>query len=431
MYQDVKVDHLPVINSVEELSGFNLSPDVIWVFDLDRHGFWWGNSNALNFWGLSEVQQLIDKDLSEDTEGARKRTEQTFVKATLERVTNDPWTTYPNGQPKIMLMRHVAVLLGPEKHRGIIAFISEQMDGKAQPENLLFAEAVRYTSVVVSCFDMEGKRLFENPAFTAFYGNEVTESEQETKDFVFRFVDSQEGLDRLKQAQAQQDGHQEHMMITKHGKRRVNVDIRTSRHPLTGDYVFLVTEYDVTELHDNISQLEHAKEALKKLAHYDFLTELPSACLTKERLTSAILHAKREQTKVAVMFMDLDGFKPVNDRYGHGVGDQVLVSVAKRLTAIFRDSDTVGRIGGDEFLICLPNLLERQFALTLTEKAIEEIGKPFQVTGENGQMHKVKLSASIGIAFYPNCAQEPDKLIQIADQKMYQAKKLGKNQYVL
>jgi len=417
--------------SVEELAGFNFSPDIIWVFDLDQHGFWWGNNNALDFWGLSKVQQLIDKDLSEDTEGARKRTEQTFVKATLERVTCDPWTTYPNGQPKVMLMRHVAVLLGAEKHRGIIAFISEQMDVKEQPENLLFAEAIRYTSVVVSCFDMQGKRLFENPSFTAFYGNEVIESAQKTGDFISRFADRQEGQERLNQAQAQQDGHQEHVMVTKQGNRRLDVDIRTSRHPLTGDYIFLVTEYDVTELHDIIWQLEQAKEELKNLAYYDSLTKLPSAWLTKERLTLALLHAKRDQTKVALMFMDLDGFKTVNDSYGHGAGDQVLVSVAKRLTAIFRDSDTVGRIGGDEFLICLPNLLEQQFALTLTQKAIEEICKPIQVTGENGQVYEVKLSASIGIAFYPNSAIEPEKLIQIADQKMYQAKKRGKNQYAL
>lgn len=423
MYQDVKVAHLPVINSVADLSAFNFSPDIIWVFDLDRHGFWWGNQNALNFWGLADVDALINKDLSEDTQGARKRTEQTFVKAALEGVTSDPWTTYPNGKPKVMLMRHVAVLLGEEKHRGIIAFISEQLDGNSQPENLLFAEAVRYTSVAVSCFDMQGKRLFENPAFTALYDNEEL-------DFGARFVNCDEGKARLLQAQAQNDGHQEHVMQTKLGQRRHNVDIRTSRHPLTGDYVFLVTEYDVTELHHSIAALEQAKEELKQQAHYDALTNLPTARLTKARLASALAHAKREQSLIAVMFMDLDGFKPVNDNYGHDGGAQVLVKVAQRLSAIFRDSDTVGRLGGDEFLICLPDLQENQFAMNLAQKVIDEIAKPYAIVGDDGCNYQVSLSASIGIAFYPEGGDSPEKLIQLADQTMYQAKKRGKACFV-
>lgn len=420
MYQDVKVDHLPVIESISALSGFNFSPDIIWVFDLDRHGFWWGNQNALDFWGLADVDALVNKDLSQDTQGARNRTEQTFVKAALEGVTSDPWTTYPNGKPKVMLMRHVAVLLGEEKHRGIIAFISEQLDGNSQPENLLFAEAVRYTSVAVSCFDMQGKQLFENPAFTALYGNETLE-------FKARFVDTGEAEARLVQAQAQRDGHQEHVMQTKLGERLHNVDIRTSRHPLTGDYVFLVTEYDVTELHNSIAALEQAKEELKQQAHFDALTNLPTARLVKARLASALAYAKREQSSIAVMFMDLDGFKPVNDSYGHDAGDQVLIAVAKRLSAIFRDSDTVGRLGGDEFLICLPDLLEQEFALKLAQKAIDEIAKPYVIVGDDGNNYQVTLSASIGIVFYPDGGDNPDKLIQLADQSMYQAKKRGKS----
>ena len=427
MYQDVNVDHLPVLHSVDEVAGFNLSPDIIWVFDLDRHGFWWGNDNALAFWGLDKVQQLIDKDLSDDTEGARKRTEQTFVKAALESVTYDPWTTYPNGEPKVMIMRHVAVLLGPEKHRGIIAFISEQMDPSTQPENLLFAEAVRYTSVAVSCFDMQGKRLFENPAYTQLYGNE---SRANSDDFSSRFANETQALERLEAAQQRQDGHQEHMMLTKEGVKRLNVDVRTSRHPITGDYVFLVTEYDVSELHNTINELENTKDQLKQLAHYDALTKLPSVWLTKEKLKSAITHAKRFNTHVAVLFMDLDGFKPVNDQFGHCVGDDILVQVAQRLSRIFRESDTVGRLGGDEFLMCLPNLAKTELALNLAQKAISAIALPFSVEDEKGQSHELTLSASIGIAFYPDSNHQPEALIRLADQKMYQAKQSGKNRFV-
>lgn len=427
VYQDIQTSHLPVIDSIEQAYAFNFSPDIVWIFDLDRHGFWWGNDKALAFWGLTEVQQLIDKDLSADTEGARKRTEQTFVKAALEGQTQDPWTTYPNGQPKVMSMRHVAVLLGPEKRRGLIAFISEQIDCDGQPENLLFAEAVRYTSVSVSCYSLEGKRLFENPAFTRTYGNKT--GGELSSDFEIGFESASEAASRIAHVRKKQEGSQEHLMNTLAGIRRHNVDIRNSRHPITGDYIFLVTEYDVTELHDTIEELESTKDELKKLAHYDSLTKLPTTFLTKERLQSAMLHAAREQSLVGVMFMDLDGFKDVNDCYGHGAGDELLILVAKRLTQSFRASDTVGRLGGDEFLVCLPDLTSTKDALQLASKAVQEVAREYTIEDDQGQLQVVNISVSIGIAFYPNSGMTAEDLIREADQKMYQAKREGKNQY--
>ena len=425
MYQEVAVDHLPIISSSNELNAFDYSPDIIWVFDLDRHGFWWGNKNALDFWGLSDVQQLIDKDLSGDTEGARKRTEQTFVKAAQEGLTKDPWTTYPNGQPKLMLMRHVAVLLGPEKHRGIIAFISEQMDTSSQPENLLFAEAMRYTTVAVSCYDMDGERLFENPAFTNWYSN--IDKDENLSDFETRFKEVSDAKLRLEASQSQTAGCEEHIMQTNNGEQRHSVDIRISRHPLTGDFVFLVTEYDVTELHDTIQELKKTKNELKKIAHYDPLTKLPSVWLTKERLSSSLKQVKRTKKELAVMFLDLDGFKQVNDTYGHGIGDELLKQVATRLSKIFRESDTVGRLGGDEFLICLPNLENKQSAMNLAKKAVTEIAKSYQVKDSEGKLNKVNISASLGIAYYSDNNHSIETLIRCADEKMYQAKNCGKN----
>ncbi len=428
MYQDIAVEHLPTIESPHELGGFNFSPDTIWVFDLDRHGFWWGNNKALDFWGLKTVQELVDKDLSGDTEGARKRTEQTFVKATLDGLTHDPWTTYPNGEPKVMLMRHVAVLLGPHKHRGIIAFISEQMDVNEQPENLLFAEAMRYTAVAVSCYDMTGKRLYENPAFTQWYGN--PKGSESHSDFAVRFITPVEGKKRQLLANDHKGGSREHLMATNRGVRRHNVDIRISRHPLNGDYIFLVTEYDVTELYDTIKELKQTKEALKKIAHFDPLTKLPSVWLTKEKLTSALLFAKRERMLMAVMFIDLDGFKAVNDTYGHGTGDELLKQVAKRLKSTFRESDTVGRLGGDEFLICLPQINNRDDALLLAQKAVEFIAREYQVKDGQGVLQTVAISASLGVAFYQNDDINAEDLIRIADQNMYTAKHQGKNRVV-
>jgi len=423
-------NHLPVLDNVDAISAFDFVPDVIWIFDLDRHGFWWGNQPALKFWGLDSVQALIDKDLSADTEGARKRTEQTFYKAAAQGMTVDPWTTYPNGKPKTLLMRHKAVLLGPEKHRGIIAFISEQVDLGEQPEHLIFSEAIRYTSVAVTSFDMRGTPMFENPAAAELYGF-VDVHDNDTSVFVRRFHDSQEGLERLEQGRQHEDGQNEHLMVTSKGVRRHVVDIRTSRHPLTGDYLLLVSEYDVTELHNAIQQAEKAKVRLDKLAHYDALTGLPSLRLCRDRMTQVIAQAQREKTSAAIMFVDLDGFKSVNDSFGHDAGDQVLVESGKRLVHQVRAVDTVGRIGGDEFIILMSGIKSAKDAEVVASKIIGVMNEPFWVSDVNGDKQKACIGVSVGISLLEEGALNKDAevLLREADHAMYKVKRSGKRGY--
>ena len=447
MYNETNFDHLPVLSALSDIAGFELVPDIIWIFDLDRHGFWWGNSSALKFWGLDRVQQLIDKDLSADTESARQRTEQTFYKAVAQGMTVDPWTTYPNGKPKTLMMRHKAVLLGPEKHRGIIAFISEEVNLGEDPETLIFAEAVRYTSVAVTSFTLQGRPIFENPVAAELYGyarggldavgtvnttdalDHSDGSDNTLSEFERRFADPAEGKARLAQAQAHQDGQQEHLMRTQKGIRRHAVNIRTSRHPLTGDYLTLVSEYDVTELHDALAEAECVKEELKKQAHYDALTGLPSLRLCKDRMEEAFSQAKHGNKQVALMFVDLDGFKSVNDNYGHDAGDQVLKAVGQRLSALVGAEDTVGRIGGDEFIIILPDISHKDDSAQIAERAIKDLSQPFQVEDEVCQRVNAYIGASVGIALYPVSGQSAEELLRAADQSMYQVKRAGKNNF--
>lgn len=422
--------HLPILDNHAAIAAFDFVPDVIWIFDLDRHGFWWGNKSALAFWGLDCLQSLIDKDLSADTEGARKRTEQTFYKAVAQGMTVDPWTTYPNGKPKTLLMRHKAVLLGPEKHRGIIAFISEQVDLGEQPEHLIFSEAIRYTSVAVTSFDMSGAPMFENPAAAELYGF-VDAQKDELSVFVRRFHDHAEGLERLEQGKKHEDGQQEHLMVTSKGVRRHVVDLRTSRHPLTGDYLLLVTEYDVTELHNAIQQAEKAKARLDKLAHYDALTGLPSLRLCRDRMTQVIAQAQRESSSAAIMFVDLDGFKVVNDSFGHDAGDQVLVESGKRLVQQVRAVDTVGRIGGDEFIILMSGIRSAKDAETVAAKIIEVMNLPFMILDVEGKAHKACIGASVGISLLEEGAlnKDAEMLLREADHAMYKVKRSGKRGY--
>lgn len=423
-------NHLPVLDDFDAVAAFDFVPDVIWIFDLDRHGFWWGNQRSLEFWGLGSVQALIDKDLSADTEGARKRTEQTFYKAAAQGMTEDPWTTYPNGKPKTLLMRHKAVLLGPEKHRGIIAFISEQVDLGEQPEHLIFSEAIRYTSVAVTSFDMSGQPMFENPAAAELYGFVDAQSEKESV-FVRRFHDEQEGRQLLAKGQLHQDGQHEHLMVTSKGVRRHVVDMRTSRHPLTGDYLLLVSEYDVTELHNAIQQAEKAKVRLNKLAHYDALTGLPSLRLCRDRMTQLIAQAQRDGSSAAIMFVDLDGFKGVNDSFGHDAGDQVLVESGKRLVHQVRAVDTVGRIGGDEFIILISGIKSPKDAEVVASKIIGVMNEPFLIADINGEEQQVCIGVSVGISLLEDGALNKDAelLLREADHAMYKVKKSGKRGY--
>ena len=163
---------------------------------------------------------------------------------------------------------------------------------------------------------------------------------------------------------------------------------------------------------------------LHKLAHYDQLTGLPNRILFNERLAYALTQAARNRSRVAVMFLDLDGFKPINDTLGHAAGDQLLQEVAQRLKQGLRASDTVARFGGDEFTIVLPEVDERHSISLIAQKISDTISTPYQL-GE----HQVSVTTSIGVGLYPEDASTVPDLIHHADHAMYQAKRQGKNRY--
>ncbi len=159
-------------------------------------------------------------------------------------------------------------------------------------------------------------------------------------------------------------------------------------------------------------------------AEQDALTGLPNRILMTDRITQAITLARRHHTRLALLFLDLDGFKKINDSFGHAVGDKLLQSIAARLTDALRRSDTVSRHGGDEFLVLLPELRAPEDAALISNNLLAEIAKPYTIDG-----HDVNLTTSIGIALYPEDAADPDALIKNADIAMYQAKEAHRNAY--
>ena len=179
------------------------------------------------------------------------------------------------------------------------------------------------------------------------------------------------------------------------------------------------------ELKNEIQRLKKlAEERMYHMATHDGLTDLPNLRLAMDRLSMALSEARRRKTMAAVMFIDLDGFKAVNDTLGHDAGDRVLKQVARRLLSCVRETDTVSRVGGDEFLVVATGLHTPENAAPMAEKILQLVSQPFI---SNGQQPVI--SASIGIAFYPDHGEDRDQLIKLADEAMYQIKKSGKNGY--
>jgi diguanylate cyclase (GGDEF)-like protein/PAS domain S-box-containing protein len=174
----------------------------------------------------------------------------------------------------------------------------------------------------------------------------------------------------------------------------------------------------------DITAEKESEERLLYLAHYDQLTRLPNRLLFNDRLQQAIAQAERNKMEVAVMFLDLDGFKSINDTLGHNSGDDLLRQVAQRLTACLRATDTVARFGGDEFTIVIASIEDRDDVIRVAQKITREIAKPYDIDGT-----AASITTSIGISFYPNDGKEPSVLIHRADNAMYHAKRHGKNHH--
>ena len=175
--------------------------------------------------------------------------------------------------------------------------------------------------------------------------------------------------------------------------------------------------------------LEHARlmaseGSLYEQAHHDSLTGLPNQRLLADRMSQALTHAHRMENRAAILFLDLDRFKNVNDSLGHAMGDALLREVAERLRALMREDDTVARLGGDEFVILLPEIRQDDDARHVAEKVISELAKPVIVGDQS-----LSIGVSVGIALYPDDAMDATNWLACADRAMYAAKDSGRNTY--
>jgi len=173
----------------------------------------------------------------------------------------------------------------------------------------------------------------------------------------------------------------------------------------------------------DVSQRKQTEKQLEYQAYYDALTGLPNRLLFRDRVTNAIAHARRNRYGVAVMYLDLDHFKLVNDGLGHSLGDHLLSQVADRLQGSIRASDTISRLGGDEFTILLNDIASSDSVASVAHKLLQSLIRPFRVEG-----HELFVTASIGISLFPGDGEDVESLLRAADSAMYRAKELGRNQ---
>lgn len=211
-----------------------------------------------------------------------------------------------------------------------------------------------------------------------------------------------------------------------------NHGLKTFEYQLEVPIGFRVFEARLSQLPNNqiaaiirdVTDKKVAEEKILHQAHYDSLTDLPNRFLALDRLAELLVKAQRNNDKVAVLFLDLDDFKKINDTLGHEIGDKLLMESAERLRTALRNEDTVGRLGGDEFIILLKGILDASDTLPITENLLKKFREPFKIDGR-----ELILTVSVGISVYPEDGRTPSQLLRNADAAMYQAKALGRNTY--
>lgn len=315
---------------------------------------------------------------------------------------------------------HVSVMLGASflnssTHEGVAYFMDLTSSKQAEDKLRLAATVFNASTDGIIITDPLLSIISINQAFTDITGL----TEQDLHQDASRFINTGHPSEDAYQAMLNllQQGEQwqgELIKETASGYLPLSVRINTVRNQdnrLT-HFVIVITD---------ISERKAEEEHLRHIAHHDALTNLPNRVLFHTKLEQAIVHAQRSDGIFAILFLDLDNFKPVNDEFGHDVGDKLLQEVAKRLTGNIRQIDTITRLGGDEFVILLEHLPNEESVPLLTQKITQAVTAPYII-----HEHKLRIGVSIGSAIFPCHGTDAKTLINYADQAMYVVKKANK-----
>ena len=401
-------------------SMINAIPNMIGYWDKDLH-FGFANNAYLEWHGKhpetiigTPVRDLMGEHLFELNEPYIRRAllgEAQHFQRTL---------TKADGSVGYILANYVPDINAQGEVRGIFIQASDVTELKeAQTQLELAASVFENTAEGIAVTDVHGVFLSVNPAFTAITGYTAAEAVGQTP----RILKSNRH-DKAFYLAMWQDLNTLGRWKGDIWNRRKDGEVYLERITISmirgsaGDAVRYVSVFS------DITDIWRKDEFLKHLAFHDALTDLPNRSLLMELLHHQISVADREKSGLALMFLDLDRFKFVNDTFGHAVGDDLLKTVAQRLLTLVRQSDTVARLGGDEFVIKLDNPASKEEIAIIAARAISAINAPMEFGGKT-----VQVGASIGIAVFPADGHTPVELIKNADTAMYAAKDAGKNTF--
>ncbi|MDR1074781.1 MAG: EAL domain-containing protein [Xanthomonadaceae bacterium] len=291
----------------------------------------------------------------------------------------------------------------------------------ADAERRIASEVLRSMSEAVAVLDQDFRFVAVNPAFTRITGY----SDMEALGKPIAILDSEhdrEHQERSRQDLADRPQWQGNVWMANRNGQEILCHIKHNAvFDSNGKCSFRVVVLS------DITEQKRAEQELRYLANYDALTGLPNRSLLAERLAEAILAARQDGSYIAVLFLDLDRFKDVNDSLGHAVGDRVLHAAAERVQQMIGSQHTVARLGGDEFTVILEHLKSREEATGTAQRVIEAFSKPLFF----GDHREISVSISIGISLYPDHAQIPTDLLNHADTAMYHAKSAGRRTWQL
>lgn len=292
---------------------------------------------------------------------------------------------------------------------------------KSQLENQLFLKIFETSLNAIVVTDLNGKIISANPAFKDITGYDPNEISQKNMHILKSGKHDKDFYEKLwNSLNSTGNWEGEIWNRNKNGELFIELlSINTVKDSLDNPVYYVGIFSDITERKAMELHIQH-------LAHHDLLTNLPNRTLLTDRIEQALLMAERTKHQLAIMFIDLDYFKKVNDELGHEVGDILLQQVAERLKLCLRSADTVSRYGGDEFVILLPEIATIEDATIIAQRIVKSIKEPFLINE-----HVANISSSIGISIYPNDSLQHDDLIRCADEAMYESKRNGKDTYRL
>jgi len=403
---------------------FNNTSNGVLLFDMETSLFSQCNIQAARVLGYSSKNAILNKsqiDLSPEFQGSgiRSDVQASKVRAlALEKGTHTFEWQYLTKMRKLIWLE-ISLTVVMLKGKQMLYAVWKDIDVRKQEDARLALSSRVFLDVHEGVLVTDSERIIRdvNPAFCELTGY----APDDIKGVMGRVLHSSEYPETFFDAIwrcVKEDGfwRGEMDILTKNKSLKTCLLTISSVLGDSGDVINYVAMYV------DITHAKEQQEKLKLLAHYDPLTGLPNRSLFADRFKQSVAHSKRNERPLAVCFLDLDHFKPINDEFGHDIGDQLLIQVAERISTSVRDGDTVSRQGGDEFALLLGELESHDQCEQIVNRMLHSLSQPYLI---DGRSHHV--TASCGIALYPSDSDELDTLMRQADQAMYAAKRAGKN----